>query len=272
KDMALYYDEATRLDGFVGKVMDAVEDQGISENTLIVFISDNGRPFPRDKTTLYDSGIRTPMFAVWKDKILKNSICNELVSSIDLGTGFMELAGMKIPEEMDGRSFASLIENPWRPIRDYCFAEKHWHDYEDHSRAVRSHRYKYILNDYNDLPMTPPADAVRGPVFQAMLKMHKAGKLESHQQQCLMLPRPKEEFYDLKKDPYELNNLVGRRAYKTIFEKHREILQDWRIATHDNIPTVRTPDEFDRQTGGVTPARIRPRPSKAEMKKTVLKE
>ena len=75
-----------------------------------------------------------------------------------------------------------------------------------------------------------------------------------------------------KKDPYELNNLVGRRAYKTIFEKHREILQDWRIATHDNIPTVRTPDEFDRQTGGVTPARIRPRPSKAEMKKTVLKE
>ncbi len=272
KDMALYYDEATRLDRFVGQVMNAVEDQGIAENTLIVFISDNGRPFPRDKTTLYDSGIRTPMFAVWKNTIAPQSICKELVSSIDLGAGFLDLARIQIPSGMDGKSFAPLLTNPRKSIRDYCFAEKHWHDYEDHSRAVRSHRYKYILNDYHDFPMTPPADAVRGPVFQAMLKMHRDGHLKPHQQQCLALPRPKEELYDLIKDPYELNNLAHQDAFGTVLVKHRDVLQSWRLATNDTIPSVRTPDEFDRQTGGVTPARIRPRPSKAEMKKTVLKE
>lgn len=272
KDMALYYDEATRLDRFVGQIMDAVEDQGIAENTLIVFISDNGRPFPRDKTTLYDSGIRTPMFAVWKDTIKPKSVCKELVSSVDLGSGFLDLAGVKPPSDMDGKSFTPLLKDPRKSIRDYCFAEKHWHDYEDHSRAVRSHRYKYILNDYDDLPMTPPADAVRGPVFQAMLQMHQADKLKPEQQQCLSLPRPKEELYDLIKDPHELKNLVQEDAYASVLNKHRDVLQTWRLATNDKIPTVRTPDEFDRQTGGVTPARIRPRPSKAEMLKTVLKE
>jgi N-sulfoglucosamine sulfohydrolase len=271
-DMALYYDEATRLDRFVGEVMDAVEDQGIAENTLIVFISDNGRPFPRDKTTLYESGIRTPMFAVWKNTIAPQSICKELVSSIDLGAGFLELAGVQPASGMDGKSFAPLLTAPRKSIRDYCFAEKHWHDYEDHSRAVRSHRYKYILNDYHDLPMTPPADAVRGPVFQAMLKMYQADKLKPNQQQCLALPRPQEELYDLIKDPYELYNLAHHDAYKTVLDKHRDVLQSWRLVTNDKIPTVRTPDEFDRETGGVTPARIRPRPSKAEMTKTVLKE
>ncbi len=271
KDMALYYDEATRLDRFIGKVMDALEDQRIAKNTLIVFISDNGRPFPRDKTTLYDSGIRTPMFAVWPQKIEPHSICKEMLSSIDLGVGFLELAGIPIPQDMDGQSFAPLLSNPRQAIRNYCFAEKHWHDYEDHSRAVRSHRYKYILNDYHDLPMTPPADAVRGPVFQTMLKLHEAGKLESHQQQCLALPRPKEELYDLVKDPHEINNLANNPAYQTVLQKHRQVMQTWRQATQDRIPSVRTPDEFDRRTGGVTPARIRPRPSKAEMMKTILK-
>lgn len=272
KDMALYYDEATRLDRFVGDVMEGVRDQGIAQNTLILFISDNGRPFPRDKTTLYDSGIRTPMFAVWKDTIAPKSVCKELVSSIDLGAGFLELAGVKQPSSMDGKSFAPLLENPGKSIRNYCFAEKHWHDYEDHSRAVRSHRYKYILNDYNDLPMTPPADAVRGPVFQAMLKLHQQGKLKAQQQQCLTAPRPAEELYDLVDDPHELKNLAHQDAYQAVLKKHRDILQSWRLATNDKIPAIRTPDEFDRQTGGVTPARIRPRPSKAQMKKTVLKE
>jgi N-sulfoglucosamine sulfohydrolase len=270
KDLALYYDEATRFDRFVGGIMDAVQEQGIADNTLMVLISDNGRPFPRDKTTLYDSGIRTPMFAVWKNKIKAGTICKELVSSIDLGAGFFDLAGLPVPENMDGISFAPLLTHPNTPIRDYCFAEKHWHDYEDHSRAVRSHHYKYIFNDYDDLPMTPPADAVRGPVFQAMLRLYQKGQLASHQQQCLTLPRPKEELYDLIKDPYEMHNLADDPAYASMLRKHQAVFKQWRVDTNDHIPEVRTPDEFDRTTGGVTPARVRPRPSKAEIMKKLL--
>jgi N-sulfoglucosamine sulfohydrolase len=267
-ELALYYDEITRLDSYVGKVLDAIEKQGIADQTLVLFISDNGRPFPRDKTTLYDSGIRTPMLAVWKNKVVAGSVCDALVSSVDLGPGFLTLAGVAPPSDMDGRSFASLLTRPNQAIRNHCFAEKHWHDYEDHARAVRSKRYKYIWNDYHDLPMTPPADAVRGQVFQSMLRLERANKLKTHQRQCLILPRPKEEFYDTLNDPHELNNLAGNPSHAKIMQQHRQAFMDWRAATRDRVPMKRTPDEFDRVTGDVTPARIRPRPSKAQMLKS----
>jgi len=67
-DFAHYYDEIGRLDDYVGKVMAELDKQGVSDNTLILFISDNGRPFPRDKTTLYDGGIKTPWIVKWPKK------------------------------------------------------------------------------------------------------------------------------------------------------------------------------------------------------------
>ena len=79
--------------------------------------------------------------------------------------------------------------------------------------------------------------------------------------------RTKEELYDLVKDPYEMHNLANDPAYAGVLRKHQTVFKQWRIETNDRIPEVRTLDEFDRITGGVTPARIRPRPSKAEMMK-----
>ena len=116
--------------------------------------------------------------------------------------------------------------------------------------------------------MTPPADAVRGPVFQSMLQLSNSGALPAHQQQCIRLPRPQEEFYALNQDPHELNNLIGDPAYTRVIAEHREALTSWKNRTHDLVPTFRTADEFERETGKVTPARIRPRPSKAEMRAT----
>ena len=115
QDLALYYDEITRLDRYVGKILDAVHQQGISRNTLILFISDNGRPFPRDKTTLYDSGIRTPMLAVWEGHVAPGSSCPYLVSSVDLAPGFLQLAGLDIPSSMAGTSFAPCSCIPSNP-------------------------------------------------------------------------------------------------------------------------------------------------------------
>jgi N-sulfoglucosamine sulfohydrolase len=265
-DLALYYDEITRLDRYVGKILDAVTTQGLADSTLIIFISDNGRPFPRDKTTLYDSGIRTPMLAQWKGHIPANTLCPQLISSIDLAPGFLSLAGTAIPDSMVGVSFLPLLRQPNQAIRSQCFAEKHWHDYEDQSRAIRTLHHKLILNEYHDLPMTPPADAVRGPVYQAMLSAMSNGVLPQHQQQCMRLPRPREEFYDLDQDPHELNNLIDDPAYQRVIQQHRNSLEAWQQQTKDQIPAYRTPDEFNRFDGSVTAARIRPRPSKAAMK------
>jgi len=271
KDMALYYDEITRLDGFVGQVLDELDRQKIRENTLIVYISDNGRPFVRDKTTLYDSGIRTPWLVSWPAKVKAGTSTASLVSAVDLAPTFIDVAGIPSTPLFEGTSFLKTLSNPKARIRDHIFAEKHWHDYEDQVRAVRDDRFKYIRNYYNDLPLTPSADGVRSPAFQKMLALSREGKLTQAQMAVFVKPRPEEELYDCKADPHEIHNLVEDPKYAKQLKKLRKALSKWQEESDDYIPEIRTPDEFDRETGLATPARIRPRPSKADMLEGPLK-
>ncbi len=168
-------------------------------------------------------------------------------------------------EGLDGKSFVPLLREPTRPIREFIYAEKNWHDFEDHARAVRDTRYKYIRNYYDDLPNTPPADAVRSPTFVAMKQLHEQGKLDLHQRACFMKPRPKEELYDTQSDPHELVNLAKDGRYAEPLTRLRTALIDWEKATGDRVPELRTADEFDRETGKPTEARRRPRWSKKKM-------
>ncbi len=264
-DLALYYDEIARLDGYLGKVVAELEAQGVAENTLVLFFSDNGRPFPRDKTTLYEGGIKTPWIVRWPAAVAPGSVTGSLVSAVDIAPTLLELAGLPSPGAFEGRSFAPVLSDPAAEIRDYAFAEKHWHDFEDHSRAVRSKRYKYIRNNYPDLPNTPGADALRGPTFQTMLRLRDEGKLTEPQMAPFVKPRPEEELYDLDADPGELHNLAEDPGHAGILAEMRRVFEDWQTRTGDYVPTQRTPDEFDRESGQPTPARIRPRPSKQEM-------
>ena len=266
KDYTVYYDEITRLDKYVGRVMDELKKQGVAENTLVLFFSDNGRPFPRDKTTVYDSGIKTPWIVRWPAKVKAGTSTPHLVSSVDIARTTLEVAGIdKGLDTFEGKSFLPLLTNPEKPIRDFIFAEKNWHDYEDHVRAVRNERYKYIRNYYDDLPQTPSADSARSPTFQAILTLDKDNKLLPIQRTCLIAPRPKEELYDTKTDPHELNNLVANNQHRNLLETMRGALKDWEKRTSDYVPELRTADEFDRVTGVPTEARVRPRLSKKEM-------
>lgn len=267
KDLALYYDEIIRLDKYVGLVLDELDAQKVADNTLVLFISDNGRPFPRDKTTLFDSGIRTPWLLRWPKIVRPGSVNEDLVSSIDIAPTFLELAGLKPVPSFAGTSFLPMLQKKPRAIRPYAFAEKNWHDLEDRSRAVRSKRYKYIRNFYDDLPLTPPADALRSPTYRKMQALRDEGKLNAAQMACFLKPRSQEELYDLQVDPYEMKNLATDPDHAETLKRLRFALEQWQNQTMDLPPKVRTPDEFDRETGIPTPARIRPRPSKAEMKK-----
>lgn len=270
-DLALYYDEIARLDGYVGRVLDELDRQQIADQTLVVFMTDNGRPFPRCKTTLYESGIRTPLLVRWPARIAAGQKSDALVSSIDLGATFLELAGVQPKASMQGQSFASVLADPSRKHRDFAFAEHNWHDYDAFERAVRSPRYKYIRNLDATLPLTPPADAVRSPTFVEMRRLRDAKQLPSEQSQCFAAPRPEEEFYDLQSDPHELNNLLG--AHPSVqggllaseIERHRAALDAWRRETKD-LENVRAPDEFDRESGLALPNRQRPRPSKSKLR------
>ena len=270
KDLALYYDEISRMDKYIGDVIDELEKQGVAENTMVLFISDNGRPFPRDKTTLYEGGIKTPWIVKWPSKIKAGTTNTNLVSSIDIAPTFIKMAGLEPLEDYEGLDFAPLLMEGAEAIRNQIYAEDHWHDYEDYARAIRTSEFKYIKNFYPDLPNTPSADAFRSLSWQSMLTEKKRGALNEAQLRCFQLPRDEEELYDIRIDPYELKNLAYDTTYLAALEDMRTRLKKKREITNDSIPVVRTPDDFDRKTGLPTPARIRPRPSKDEMMKDLL--
>ncbi|MEL6107919.1 MAG: sulfatase [Planctomycetota bacterium] len=273
EDLRMYYDEIGRLDSYVGKVMAKLSDQGVADNTLVLFISDNGRPFPRDKTTLYDGGIRTPWIVRWPDKITAGETTDALVSSVDIAATFIELShgseqanAPGFLSSSEGKSFAHVLRDSTRSHRQYAFGEDHWHDYEDHARCVTDGRFKLIRNDYVDLPSTPSADAGRGLSWQNMLKLNAEGKLKREQKACFRSPRPAWELYDLRRDPGELTNRVDDPAFASVRSRLQKALQRWTKETADYIPSRRTPDEFDRVSGEPDHSvRRRPRPSKLEM-------
>lgn len=266
-ELALYYDEITRLDSNVGKVIAELEQQGVADNTLILFISDNGRPFPGAKTTMYDSGIKTPLIARWPKTIRRGITSDSLVSSVDLAPTILQLAGVPIPPTVQGKSFAATLTNPKAKTRDAIYAEKNWHDYEDRVRALRTERFKYIRNDYPDLAGTPSADAGRSPTMDAIRRLHKEGKLTAHQARIFQKPRPAEELYQVQTDPHEVKNLAMNPRYAKTLAEMRELLNAWGRETNDVMPARRTPDEFDRETGQPLPGRKLPRADKSQMNK-----
>ncbi|MEM1061942.1 MAG: sulfatase [Planctomycetota bacterium] len=269
EDLRLYYDEIGRLDEYVGRVSDALAEKGVDRNTLVLFISDNGRPFPRDKTTLYDGGIRTPWIVRWPAAVGAGLTTDALVSSVDIAATILDIAGIDEDAGADdghGLSFRHVLNAPTAAHRSHAFAEDHWHDYEDHARAIISPQYKLIRNDYRDLPSTPSADAGRGLAWQNMLELEAAGRLTAAQRACFDEPRPAWELYDRLRDPHELRNVADDPAYAAVFESLRDELAAWAERTGDYLPTTRTPDEFDRTTGEPDHSvRVRPRRSKLEM-------
>ena len=267
EDLRQYYDEISRLDSFVGNVIKEVERQDVADNTVIVFISDNGRPFPRDKTTLYEGGIKTPWIVKWPKEIKSGTVTQSLVSSVDIAPTLLDIAGITHASKgFEGVSFLPTLENPEKEIRKYVYAEDHWHDYEDHARAILNHNWKLIRNDYPDLAATPSADAGRSLSFTAMNHLKEKNELTTAQLNCYQTPRPKYELYNLEDDPFELNNLAEQKEHVSIKEELIQALTEWSANTNDFIPSKRTLDEFDRKTGQPIPTvRKRPRPDKKAM-------
>lgn len=248
KDLALYYDEISRLDSYLGKVMEELKKQGEDDNTLVIYMTDNGRPFPRCKTRLYDSGIKTPFIVRWPGKI-ETGRTDALVSVIDIAPTFCELAGAEIPKTFQGVSFAPVLSDPDTETRDYIAGEHNWHDYQAHERAVRNKNFLYIRNEFPEFNASPPADAVRSITYQKMIEMYEAGELNENQLDCFVSPRPAEELYDVVNDPYQLKNLAQNDEYKDKLDEMRRLMNQWVIEFNDTIPENPTPDKFDRWTG-----------------------
>jgi len=249
-DLAHYYDEIHRFDHFIGLVYKELERQGVAENTILIVMADNGRPFPHSKTRVNDRGLKTPFVVHWPSGAgTEPKFCKSLISSIDIAPTILELAGLKAPETIQGRSFVKLLNNPEGKFRNYVFAEHNWHDYEAHERMVRTIDHMYILNSRPNFPQMGPADAVGSPSFAELDSIRIAGSISKEQDDVFKAPRAAVELYDCESDTDQFVNIADVPAYIEVEKKMRSILDIWMKETGDNIPGSITKDWYERVPG-----------------------
>ena len=256
QDLAAYYDEIARLDYYVGELEKELDKQGILDNTIFVFMSDNGRPFPGSKTRVYDTGVKTPFLIRWPNRMSKKGMTsNGLVSSIDIAPTLLKLVGVAIPETMQGRSFDPLLSKPATPFRRYVFSEHNYHDYMAYERSVRTKDFLYILNKHPEVANGSSADVIRGPSAVALRVARDSGRLNAFQNDVFLTPRPAEEFFDCRSDSIQAHNEVNNPNYARTLAELRAVLARWQRETGDSVPEHLTTDYFDRETGKPLPTK-----------------
>jgi N-sulfoglucosamine sulfohydrolase len=259
RDLAMYYDEIGRMDKNIGLAVAELKTRRMLDNTLIIFLSDNGMPFTRAKGTLYDEGIRTPLIFHWPAVIKPGRTSAEMVSVIHLAPTLLDIAGLAKPESMYGRSMKSLLRGEAFRGDSYVFSERNWHDCDEHMRSIRSDSFKLVKNAYIEWPHGTAADLAGSDSHQELLRLKKAGKLSEAQSLVFQAPRPVIELYNVVDDPYELNNLAYAAAYRPVISKLYAQLLSWMEATGDFPPEKRRRhDNTDRVTGTIYDPRLLP--------------
>ena len=247
-DMAHYYDEIKRFDHHIGEVVATLKKQKVFENTIIIVMADNGRPFPHSKTRLNDQGVKTPFILTFKKDQISGET-NSLISAIDIAPTILEYAQLEIGENYQGKSFKKVLDNPNKPFRNYVFAEHNWHDYEAHERMVRSKDFMLIENNRNHFAQIGPLDAINSDSYASLLKKFEAGEISEIQKDIFISPRPKREFYDMEKDVSQRENLIKEKSYEEAIEHLKSILEKWKIDTGDSEPYEITKDWYEKRPG-----------------------
>lgn len=250
QDLASFHNEITRWDYFIGQVVAELKKQEALANTLILIMADNGAPFPRAKTRLQDTGMKTPFVAHWPAGIAKAGTPSlSLVSAIDIAPTVLALAGVPAAPTMQGVSFAPVLADPTVQVRRYAFSEHNWHDYEAHGRSIRSEGFLYLRNNRPLLAWQGPADSVASPSFKQLRSVRDSGKLTLEQADVFLAPRPMEELYLTDVDPNQMRNLATDPNYASTKAMLAKLLDEWTEATHDSVPADLSKDTFDRETG-----------------------
>ena len=239
EDLTGYYHEVSRYDHYIGQVVDELKNQKVFDNTVIIIMADNGRPFPRCKTRLYDSGIKTP-FIVHYPPLAKPGITKSLISSIDVSATVLDLAGIEKNKRIQGVSFLPILKDHQTVTRDIVFAEHNWHVYRNHERMVRTGDWLYIRNNMPE-QQNLCCEAYIGGAGEELWAAHAADTLNGKQKNIFLNPCPKEELYHVGKDPNQFINLASVPENEPILKKMRKLLNAWSEQTGDSIPGNPTP-------------------------------
>lgn len=223
EDLAELAGMVEAIDDAVGRVVDAVDDNGLREDTLVVFTTEHGIAFPRAKGCCYDGGIEASLLLRYPDVVAAGTRHDELVSNVDVLPTILDLVEGAASVDVRGRSFLALAAGQEYLPREQVFAEMTWHDRYNPMRAVRTDRYKYIRNYWH-----LPAVTLTNDVFAS-----DAGR--EVREAYYVSNRPYEELYDLESDPYELENLAGTDGYEPIRAALERRLVNWMQQTDDPL-------------------------------------
>jgi len=249
-DFASYCDEVRRFDRYVGAVVAELKAQEVFENTLILVLSDNGRPFPRSKTSLYDSGMKTPLVAHWPEgKFQTGAVSDSLVSSIDLAPAILEAAGLPLAAQLQGHSLLPICRDPEVETRDFLFGERNWHVQRACGRLVRQGDWVY-MRDFTPGSYSFQMVNHEDGAYAELLRLRAEGELSAVQSEVFSTDRPEELLFNVSDDPDQLNNLAANPEHRQILLTLRRALDDWQARTGDSIPEwdQMTPDRHDRET------------------------
>lgn len=243
KHMSGHFGEISRMDSLAGLVINELKARHLYENTIIIFMGDNGSAVLRGKGTLYDLGLHVPLIIKWAGHIQPNSVSNTLISGEDIAPTILSMAGVQIPSTFTGKNFAPAFKEQNFENYDHIFAERGAHGTKlprstfdfDLSRTVFSKKYKLIYNALWQLPYTP-VDFDEAPSWVKLKSLHQSGTLKAPYEQLYFGQRAMFEFYDLSKDPLEQHNLDGDPAYKEIEHTYKTYLNEWMILQQDYIP------------------------------------
>lgn len=251
EDLADYYDEIGRFDDHIGAVLNLLREEGSLENTMIVVMTDNGRPFPQSKTRVNVQGLRSPFIVYYPPMVEAGTTTKSLASSVDIAATLLDLAGLEPATGMQGVSLLPVLNDPEARVRKYAFAEHNWHNFMAYERAVMTEDYLLLRNWLHHLPIPPNGEYMVMPAYQKMLESYQRGELPAHQSDCFISPRPEYELFDVNADIHCLNNISQKRKQSETLESMKIALDAWLQSIGDYFPGEENlkPDAADRVTG-----------------------
>ncbi len=234
-EIAEYYQSINRLDRGIGRLVGHLDDAGVLDNTVILYLSDNGGAFPVAKTTLYEAGSRLPLIVRSPRHGAGGVTSPALVNWADITPTIMDLAGhpVQATEQMLGRSLVPLLDDSeavgWR---DELFLAHSFHEITNYypMRVIRTRQHKFFYNIAWKLDFPSAADLYRSATWQSALA---AGDSIGQRTFDQYLRRPKFELYDLDDDPMELNNIADQPEHAALVDSFIARMKGYQRRTDD---------------------------------------
>lgn len=255
KDYADYLDSARRLDGKIARILARLEKEGLADNTVVIFMGDNGEAHIRGKQFCYEEGLNVPLIIRWPKGVAApahyraGSVDRRLLEAIDMPATLLNFAGAPVPAAMQGRPF--LGPNVGAP-KQYVFgARDRCDETAMRLRTVRDDRYRYIRTFTPEVPFFSPNayKARQYPAWTLIPKLHDEGKLDPVQDFLCSPRQPEEQLFDMVADPHEIKNLAGSTnpEHVAALQRLRAELKSWIVRTNDQgeIPEKLSPAEAD---------------------------